>query len=285
MRTSSGYNLTTIVNNVSLSYDDTGTGDVPLIFVHGYPFDRTMWKNQFEFFKSVKRVIALDLRGFGASKDEETSLSIDLFTLDLIEFMDKLRIRKASICGLSMGGYIALNAVKRFPDRFEALILCDTQCIADTPEAKEKRYASIEAIKANGSHIFIKDFVKKIFHPDSFTTKKEVIGDLHQVMSAHSDKILIAGLKALAERTETCSALHNITVPTLILCGDGDQVTPFAQSVSMNSRIQGSVLRVIEKAGHVSNLEQPETFNTHLLYFLNALHAIEQLNENQVEIN
>ncbi|MGN6645163.1 MAG: alpha/beta fold hydrolase [Cytophaga sp.] len=285
MKTSSGYNLTTIINNIPLAYDDTGTGDVPLIFLHGYPFDRTMWKNQFEYFKSVTRVIAPDLRGFGGSKDEETSLNIDLFTVDLIAFMDKLRIRKAILCGLSMGGYIALNAIKRFPDRFEALILCDTQCIADTAEAKEKRYASIEAIKANGSDTFIKDFIKKIFHPDSFRTKKEVIGGLHQVMSAHSDKILIAGLKALAERSETCSALHNINAPTLILCGDGDQVTPVTKSEMLNNDIQGSVFRVIEKAGHVSNLEQPETFNTHILYFLNALNTIEQLNEKQVGIN
>ena len=285
MKTSSGYNLTTIVNNVSLTYDDAGTGDVPLIFLHGYPFDRTMWKNQFEFFKSVTRVIAPDLRGFGASSDEETPLSIGLFTRDLIEFMDKLRIRKASLCGLSMGGYIALNAIKRFPDRFEALILCDTQCIADTAEAKEKRYASMETIKANGSHVFIKDFVKKIFHPDSFDTKKEVIRDLQQVMSAHSDQILIAGLKALAERTETCSALHTISAPTLILCGDSDQVTPVAQSEMMNNDIQGSVFRMIEDAGHVSNLEQPETFNTHILHFLRALNTIEQLNEKKVDIN
>jgi 3-oxoadipate enol-lactonase len=285
MKTSSGYNLKTIINNVSLAYDDAGTGDVPLIFIHGYPFDRTMWKNQFEFFKSVTRVIALDLRGFGASRDEETGLSIDQFTLDLIEFMDRLRIRKASICGLSMGGYIALNAIKRFPDRFEALILCDTQCIADTAEAKEKRYASIENIKANGSHVFIKDFIKKIFHPESFNIKKEVIGNLHQVMSTHSDKILVSGLKALAERTETCSILNSINVPTLILCGDSDQVTPVSQSEMLNNNIQGSVLRVIEKAGHVSNLEQPETFNTHLLHFLNALNTIAEVNQKQAVIN
>src|SRR5690606_2259848 len=121
-------------NNFNLSYDDVGEGELPVIFLHGFPFDKTMWREQIDFLKTSFRVIACDIRGFGSSKDEESRLSIDLFGEDLIAFMDKLAINKAIICGLSMGGFIALNVLNRFPDRFEAVILCDTQCIDDSPE-------------------------------------------------------------------------------------------------------------------------------------------------------
>jgi len=129
-------NLPIVINNVTLSYNDVGEGEIPVIFLHGFPFDKSMWKNQLDSLKFSHRTIAFDIRGFGKSPDENTPLSIDLFSEDLIAFMDKLNIKKAIICGLSMGGYIALNAIKRFPERFTALILCDTQCIADTVEVK-----------------------------------------------------------------------------------------------------------------------------------------------------
>jgi pimeloyl-ACP methyl ester carboxylesterase len=162
-----GYNLTIPVNNFHLSYHDVGEGSVPVIFLHGYPFDKTMWQGQLDFLKSSNRVIACDIRGFGKSTDEESSLSIDLFGEDLIAFMDKLNIEKAIVCGLSMGGYIALNVLKRFPDRFEALILCDTQCIADTAEVQKKRYKIIDEISVDGTTNFNEGFIKNVFHPKS----------------------------------------------------------------------------------------------------------------------
>lgn len=268
---SKGYHLTIPVNHFSLSYDDLGEGDVPVIFLHGFPFDKTMWQGQLGFLKTDYRVIACDIRGFGNSADEVTSLRIDLFSEDLIAFMNTLHIKKAIICGLSMGGFIALNAIQRFPDRFEALILCDTQCIADTAEAKAKRYAVIEDIAENGVTDFNEGFIKKVFHLDSISHKKELVESLRKVVFANSPHIISMGLTALAERAEACSALNSITVPTLIICGREDAVTPLAQSESMHAAIKGSVLQVIDDAGHVSNLEQPQLFNKYLLDFLTAL--------------
>ncbi len=266
-----GYNLTIPVNNFQLSYDDVGDGSIPIIFLHGYPFDKTMWYNQLDFLKFSYRLISCDIRGFGKSTDEETSLSIDLFTDDLIKFMDKLGIDKAIICGLSMGGYIALNAIKRFPNRFKGLILCDTQCIADTPEVKEKRYKTIEVIEGGGIANFTEGIIESVFHKDSIANKKELIGEIRSVVLANSEHIIKQGLVALAERSETCSILNKITVPTLIICGREDGVTPPAQSEMMNETIKGSELKVIDHAGHVSNLEQPHDFNQHLLDFLGRI--------------
>ncbi|MES2381921.1 MAG: alpha/beta hydrolase [Bacteroidota bacterium] len=268
-----GYNLTIPVNNVQLSYNDIGEGSIPVIFMHGYPFDKTMWQLQLDFLKSGYRLISFDIRGFGKSTDEESHLSIDLFAEDLIALMDKLNIDKAIVCGLSMGGFIALNAQKRFPDRFAALILCDTQCIADTAEVKEKRNKIINEIAVDGVAPFNEGFIKSVFHKDSLSNKKELVELLRSVVFANSPHIITMGQTALAERSETCSTLNEITIPTLIICGREDIVTPLAQSEMMHNAIKGSILHVIDNAGHVSNLEQPDEFNKHLLDFLTTLSA------------
>jgi 3-oxoadipate enol-lactonase len=266
-----GFDLTIPVNNFVLSYDDLGDGNVPIIFLHGYPFDKTMWRLQLDFFKSTHRLITIDIRGFGKSKDEISILSIDLFAEDLVLLMNKLTINKAIVCGLSMGGYIALNAINRFPGRFEALILCDTQCIADTTEVKQKRYKTIDEINENGTMHFNENFIKSVFYKDSIENQKELVQQLKSIVFANSKHIIVQGLTALAERTETCSTLNMITVPTLIICGREDAVTPLVQSEFMHAAIRGSILHVMDKAGHVSNLEQPLEFNKNIFKFLSAI--------------
>ncbi len=266
-----GYNLTTTVNNFNLSYDDLGEGSIPIIFLHGFPFDKSMWQLQLDFLSSSNRVIACDIRGFGKSRDEESSLSIDLFADDLIKFMDTMNIDKAIVCGLSMGGFIALTAFNVFPSRFEALVLCDTQCFADTIEVKEKRFKIIEEIKVEGVTNFNEAFIKNVFCVDSLSHKTELVEQLRGVVFSNSEHVIRMGLSALAERSETCSTLNEIAIPTLIICGREDAVTPLDQSEFMHTMIRKSVLHVIDHAGHVSNLEQPQEFNKQLLSFLTAL--------------
>ncbi len=271
-----GFDLTIPVNNFHLSYDDVGDGKIPIIFLHGYPFDKKMWQGQLDFLAASYRLIACDIRGFGKSIDEKTDLSIDLFTEDLITFMDRLNIDKAIICGLSMGGFIALNALKRFPERFQSLILCDSQCIADTVEVKEKRYEIIDEIKSHGVTNFNEGFIKSVFHKDSLTDKKDLVEHLRNIVFSNSENIIMKGLVALAERTQTCSILNDISIPTLIICGREDEVTPLVQSEFMHEKIKGSILQVVENAGHVSNLEQPHEFNIHLASFLATLSGIDK---------
>ncbi|CAM4105490.1 alpha/beta fold hydrolase [Flavobacterium weaverense] len=269
--TSANSDLIEEVNSMSLSYNYAGEGAVPILFLHGFPFDKSMWKEQIDSLKDSFCTIAIDIRGFGKSTDEETDLSIDLFTDDLVAFMDRRNIEKAIVCGLSMGGYIALNAVKRFPERFEALILADTQCISDSAEAKEKRMKTVQEIKQNGATEFNEKFIKSVFHPDSLQNKTELVDRLREVVFANSTRIITAGLTALAERPDSCSSLRTITIPTLIICGAQDELTLVAQSQFMHENIKGSVLQVIQSAGHVSNLEQPEEFNKYLHEFLNKV--------------
>jgi 3-oxoadipate enol-lactonase len=138
-----------------IAYFDEGTGELTIIFVHGFPFNKSFWTPQLEFLSTRYRVIATDIAGFGNS-DEKTNQSISIFADDLILFINQLKIESTIFCGLSFGGYILLNAVVRYPTKFTGLILCDTQCIADSKDAVEKRIKTIEQIEANG----IEDFVE-----------------------------------------------------------------------------------------------------------------------------
>ena len=135
-----GNNISISINNLSVSYSDHGPDDAPaIIFIHGFPLNKSMWDMQVEALKENYRVIAYDIRGHGNSDPGIDEFFIELFVNDLLRLMEKLGIEKSILCGLSLGGYIALNAVLKYPDRFDGLILNDTQCIADTPEIKENR--------------------------------------------------------------------------------------------------------------------------------------------------
>lgn len=266
----SGRDLEIKVNGLKVCYDDFGNGKIPIIFIHGFPFDKSSWKPQVDFLKNTNRVIAYDIRGFGKSTADNETTSMSLFADDLIKFMDALQINKAIVCGLSMGGYILMNASIRYPNRFKAIILSDTQCIADSPKAKEKRYKSIEQIEANGINSFASDNVENIFSKESFDNKPGLVEKMKNVILSTSPQTIVGTLKALTKRHEMCPWLGKITVPSLILCGREDTVTPFIQSEFLFNKIPNSILLGIEKAGHLSNLEQPEEFNGHLKNFISV---------------
>ncbi len=265
-----GYDINIKANNITFCYDDVGKGNIPVLFVHGFPFDKSMWKPQFDFLKSTHRVIAVDLRGFGKSTDNLEKASITLFADDLIKLMDGLDIKKAIVCGLSMGGYIVLNAVNRFPERFAGIILSDTQCNADTPEAREKRYKTIQQIEADGLIDFAESFVKNIFSKNSLEERKDQVEKIKKIILSTSPKTVAAALVALAERWESCSGLNSISVPALILCGKEDIITPPERAEFLHQNIKNSKIQIIDGAGHMSNIEQSNVFNKHIEDFLSA---------------
>ncbi|HLG36120.1 MAG TPA: alpha/beta hydrolase [Bacteroidia bacterium] len=266
-----GTDITINLDGITICYDDFGKGILPVIFIHGFPFDKSSWQPQMEFSKNTNRVIAYDIRGFGKSTSDNQKASMSLFADDLIKLMDALEIHKAIVCGLSMGGYVLLNAVTLYPERFEAIILSDTQCIADSPEGKEKRYKTIEHIEAGGLNDFADGFIKNVFCQESLDTKKELVERIKTIVLTTSSATIAGTLAALAERSEMCSSLNKISVPALILCGKEDKVTPLAQSEILHQQITGSTLHSIAQAGHLSNLEQPEIFNRHVTEFISAL--------------
>lgn len=269
---STGNNINITVNKLTVSYNDMGPENAPvIIFIHGFPFNKSMWHLQMKALKDNYRVIAYDIRGHGNSDAGIGDFFIELFVNDLLRLMEKLKLDKVILCGLSMGGYIALNAVIKYPDRFDGLILNDTQCIADTPEIKEKRQATIKSIKENGIEKYADDSIKNLFAPESFLKKEGKINAVREMIMNTSKLTLCNTLNALAERKESCSQLHEIDIPVLIMVGKEDKITPLAAAEMMHEKIRNSSLKMIAHAGHVANIENPAAFNYHLIKFVDLV--------------
>ena len=263
------------VNNCLIHYIDIGISTaVPVVFVHGFPFSHKMWLTpggQTEALASSHRVIAYDVRGHGDSEIGDGQYTIELFVDDLVALLDHLSIVKAVIVGLSMGGYIALRLAERAPDRVRGLVLCDTKSEGDSNEAKIKRASSIKAVKANGPRLFAEGFVTSVFTPENLGAKPEAVRMIQSVIERTAPISLCGSMLALAARTDTTAALPNINVPTLIMVGEHDALTPPAASQSMKDKIPNSELHLIPNAAHLSNIENPVEFNKHLVEFLQRI--------------
>lgn len=269
----SGNNIKTLVNKLWVSYTDEGADDAPvIIFIHGFPLNKSMWDNQMKALKENYWVIAYDIRGHGGSDAGNKEFSIKLFTHDLLAFMDFLKIEKASLCGLSMGGYIALNAVVHHPERFDAIVLSDTNCKSDSPVTKEKRLKTIGKIEADGVAEYAERSVKNLFAESSFETKLTEILAVKQMIVNTSKQSLAKTIVALSSRSEICTKLKEIKLPVLILLGEEDKISPLAAAKLMNGKIKSSALHIIKKAGHLSNMEQPDEFNSQLITFFESVY-------------
>jgi 3-oxoadipate enol-lactonase len=259
------------VNDINVSYLTDGTEHAEtILFVHGFPLDKSMWLHQLNAFKTDFRVIAPDVRGHGETEEGDKPFSIDLFGDDLICFMDRLQLEKVILCGLSMGGYIALNAVSRFPERFSSLVLTDTSCRADTPVAREKRMQTIIAIEQNGLEKYAEESLNRLFAPESLAYKTDETEAVRQMILNTPITSIFNTLKALASREESCSKLSEINIPSLIITGQSDIITPPEIAEFMHQQLPYSRLHILEDAGHMSNMENPDGFNEQLWMFLST---------------
>ncbi len=262
------------VNNAHLTYVDEGPRDaLPVVFLHGFPFSHAMWTQQIDVLKSTFRAIAYDLRGHGQSDIGDGQYSIEGHVDDLLALLDTLAIEKAVIVGLSMGGYVTLRALERNPERFLATVLCDTRSESDSNEVKVKRYAGVRTVKETGSESFADSFVKMVFAATSSQRVPEAVHAIHTTIRRTPPLSIAGTLLALAARTDTTESLSRIKIPTLILVGEQDVVTPPDAARALHERITGSELYLIPDAGHMANLENPQAFNGHLLAFLSKVVA------------
>lgn len=266
------------VNGINLYYTDIGRPDtMSILFVHGFPFSSDMWKGQIQMIQSRKknfRIIAYDLRGHGKSDIGDGQYTIELFIDDLIALLDHLQIEKTILCGFSMGGYIALRAIERNPDRVKALILCDTMSAADSNEAKIRRANSVKLVKKEGIERFAEGFLKAVFTPVTLQSKPDIIDEIRRIIPSNSPAGICGALIAMAARTDTTESLYKINVPMLVLVGEQDTVTATSAAKIMQEKIPNAKLRIIEQAGHMSNLENVARFNQHLAEFLDGINDV-----------
>lgn len=244
---------------------------MPVVFLHGFPFSLDMWKEQIRVVSEKYRAIAYDIRGHGQSDVADGQYTIEGHVDDLIELLDRLKIKQTVIVGFSMGGYIALRALERNPERFRAAVLSDTKSEADTNEDKLKRFAAVNKISKGGAEAFADGFLKAVFAPKTFQENSRAVDAIYRTIVGTDRRSLTGTLIALAARTDTTFSLFEIKVPTLILVGEKDGITTPEDARSMHAKIRGSEMHVIPRAAHMSNLENPAVYNELLLGFLKRL--------------
>ncbi|HJP90704.1 MAG TPA: alpha/beta fold hydrolase [Pyrinomonadaceae bacterium] len=259
----------THINDIQMAYTDTGIGR-PVVLIHGYPFDRSLWTEQIPALSNSYRVIVPDLRGFGETDTAVSPATMNRMAQDVAELLDQLQISRAVIGGLSMGGYVALAFYKQFPSRVRALILADTRAQSDTEEAKQTRAQQAEKALSDGMAGIADAMLPKLLTPDTVSKHPEIVKRVRDMMLKTKSEGAAAALMGMAEREDQTQFLSQISVPTLILVGAEDAITPVADSEKMHRAIGGSRLVVLENAGHVSNIERTGPFNDALLEFLRA---------------
>lgn len=253
----------------SVGFDDVGSGD-PIVFVHGFPHRRTMWASQIGALVDQARCITVDLRGFGESAPDG-AMSMDSYADDVIALLDERKVDRAVICGLSMGGYVAFALWRRHPERVRGLVLIDTKAGADTTEAADKRRAMIEQAKQRGSAAIADAMITGMVGKSTRAKCPEVVDAVHRMLESAPVPGIVGALEAMISRPDSTPTLATIDVPTLIIVGSEDTLTPPKESHAMHQAIPGSRLEVIEGAGHVSNLERPAAVNHVLSEFLASI--------------
>jgi 3-oxoadipate enol-lactonase len=265
------------IHGFSMAYTDRGEGR-PVLFIHGYPLNRSLWQPQFEGVSGAARLIAPDLRGFGDSQaapglePDPQTYSMDLFADDCLALLDDLGIdSRVVVCGLSMGGYITFALVRDHPERVAGLVLAATRAKADTPEAKSKRDEAIRLAREKGAGAIAESMRAKLLSPHTYANKPDVVDKAVKIMEQSSVAGIIGALNGMKARPDSRSLLPEIKAPVLLLQGQDDQIIPAEEIASMQKAIPHSKLVSIPEAGHLLNLEQPEMFNRTLLDFIHSL--------------
>lgn len=257
------------IGGAELNYEVEGKGPAVLL-LHAFPLGLFMWEAQAEPLRKTHTLVRFDDRGFGASPPGEALLTMERIADDAAALLDHLGLSQAVVGGCSMGGYAALAFARRHPTRLRGLVLQDTRASADTPEARKGRGELADKVLKQGAAAAADAFLPKLVGETTQKENPQLVEKLRDVILKTSTRGIADALAGLAARADSTALLREIRVPTLIVCGEEDVITPVADSQTMQSAIAGAKLKVIPKAGHLSNMERPEPFNEALLSFLAA---------------
>ncbi|MFC9943750.1 alpha/beta fold hydrolase [Streptomyces pratensis] len=262
--------IRTVVNGISIRYDDQGPSDgIPVVLVHGHPFDHTMWAPQVEALTAAGyRVVTPDLRGYGGSEVVPGTCLFSDFADDIAALLDMIGVQQAVIGGVSMGGQITMEFQRSHPERVCGLILSDTSPVAETEEGKAFRNALADRLLAEGMDGYADEVIDKMIARYNITARPDVAEHVLAMMRRTAPEGAAAALRGRAERPDYRDTLAGASVPVLVLVGADDFYIPVSDAQAMHRLIPSADLVVIEQAGHLPGAEQPAAFNDALLNFL-----------------
>ncbi|WP_414944631.1 alpha/beta fold hydrolase [Amycolatopsis sp. cmx-11-32] len=256
------------LDGITVAYDDLGTG-LPVVLVHGHPFNRSMWRPQAErFSQEGYRVITADLRGYGETTVVPGKTGLDVFAADIARLADHLGIERFVLGGLSMGGQIVMEFHRTYPERVLGLLLADTSPQEETEEGKRVRNETADRVLAEGIGWYADEVLTKMVSPENVRTMPDVAAHVRRMMRTTPPEGAAAALRGRAERPDYRESLKKVAVPSLVVVGAEDEFTPVSDAELMRDLIPGSTLAVIEGAAHMPNLEREAEFDAVFARFL-----------------
>lgn len=260
---------------MELAVRDEGRGPA-IVFIHGFPFDHSMWDAQVDFFCKDYRCVAVDLRGFGKSPVVPGTAAMEDMADDVALMLDKIDIQApVTLCGMSMGGYVAWQFWLRHDRRLGRLILCDTRAVADSPDGAKARHDLAAKVLAEGTGIAWEGMKERLFAKRTLEERPAIVARMKQVVLANRAEGVAAALRGMAVRSDFSSRLRGINVPTLAVVGEHDAISPPTEMHAIAERITGAQVAVIPGAGHMSPVEDPDRFNAEVQRFLRRTQATE----------
>jgi pimeloyl-ACP methyl ester carboxylesterase len=255
-----GNSVQTQVNSITIAYNDQGVG-LPIVFLHAFPLNRTMWVAQENALSSQFRIITIDLRGHGESDAPLWRYTLDQSADDVRALLDQLEIKQALFAGLSMGGYILFVLYREYAERVKGLILADTRAQPDTAEGKNGRFQMAQTAYKKGPAAIADLMIPKLLSPSTIQSKPEIVRAVRKMIEGNQISGIAGDLMAMAERPDSVPLLKQVTCPTQIIVGELDQATPPTDATLMANQIPNARLAIIPDAAHLTNLEQPAAFN------------------------
>jgi 3-oxoadipate enol-lactonase len=256
---------------VSLGFDDKGKG-LPVVMLHGFPHDRSLWSQQRIALSTRVRCIVPDLRGFGESS-ADGPFTMDQYADDVVALLDHLELSQAVVCGLSMGGYVAMAMWRRHAERIRAMVLCDTRATPDTDEARAKRDELIALVRKEGARAVAERQLKGMLGATTHDTRPHVVAQMRAMMERQPVEGIAGALAALRDRPDSRPTVASISVPTLVVVGEEDTLTPVADAEALIDLLPSAHARFerIAHAGHASCVERPAAVSHVLAEFLATL--------------
>jgi pimeloyl-ACP methyl ester carboxylesterase len=264
-----GAGVIALVGDAGIAYDDVGSG-LPVVFLHAFPLNRTMWEPQVGALVAECRCIPIDMRGLGDSA-AAPPYSMDRYADDVAGVLDVLQIERAVVCGLSMGGYVAFAFWRRHRDRVRAFVLADTRIGADTIDNVARRRELIEMAETQGSTAVANAQIAGLMGKTTRARRPDIYDAVHRMIAQAPTDGIVGALEAMIDRPDSTETCATIDVPTLVVVGDEDVVTPPKEARRTCDAISGSRLEVLAQAGHLSSIERPAAFNTVVSEFLASL--------------
>lgn len=251
-----------------LTYEERGGGPA-LILIHGFPLNSSMWIEQLKGLAKVRTVIAVNLRGHGYTEVDNTDgFSMDLFADDVAATIDDLGLEQVDLCGLSMGGYVAMAFWRRHAGKVRSLIFADTKPEADTDEGKAGREKTAAAVREQGTQPLLEGLLPKMFGP---APSDEIVAATRRMFEATPPEVAAADLLAMRDRPDSVADLSGITVPCLWLHGEGDQLMPLDAVKAHAASMKDCTFVAVPDAGHMSPMENPGVVNAAMTEFLNKV--------------